>query len=173
MRVLRTLLLLLLIIALFGGVGYYIWTDSTAKARQEYQYRVTLAVETAIAKALFGATSTAEADQPQYRVVKMGNGEPLLDVALRYNTTIEVLRMANKLLPTVDAGFGQEIIVPEGVQVLEPPRSFRIYVALADDTLSTLADRNGVPLNLLQQDNPVLAARGLNPGDIVFIPELL
>ncbi len=173
MRLLRTLLLLLLIAALFGGVGYYIWTDASGKARQEYYFRVTLAVETAVAKALFGATSTAEFDLPQYRLVTMGDGEALVDVAQRHNTTVAVLRMANKLLPNVDFGSGQRIIVPEGVEELDPPRSFRVYIALAGDTLSTLAERNGVPLDLLGQDNPVLAARGLNPGDIVFIPELL
>jgi LysM repeat protein len=173
MRFLRNFFILILIAALFGIIGFYIVTDMRQQVEAEYYFRTTLAVETAIARTLFDATRTAEADLPQYRVVEMGDGEPLLDVAARFNTTVEVLRMANRLLPNVDAGFGQEIIVPVGVQELDPPRSLQVYVASDGDNLNSLADRFGVPLDLLQQDNPVLTERGIIPGDQVFIAELL
>ncbi len=57
---------------------------------------------------------------------------------------------------------------------LDPPRRFKKpYKAQKGDELAAIAARNGITLQILEQDNPILAKRGLNPGDIVFIPELL
>jgi LysM repeat protein len=135
---------------------------------------VTLAVGTAVSGALFDATRTAEADIPHYRQVELAAGELLLNVARRYNTTVEVLRMANQLREDVDAATGGEIIVvPQGVQRLDPPRSFQTYVAVDGDSLTILSIKFDVPIDVLQMDNPILAQRGINPGDIVFIAELL
>ncbi len=81
--------------------------------------------------------------------------------------------MANGLAQDVVSGAGTELIVPEGVQTLTPARRLRQYEAVAGDTLSSIAEQNDVLLEYLALDNPVLAQRGLNPGDIVFIPTLL
>lgn len=172
-RWLRRLFLIALVAGVFGGVAFFIQSNNQAEAQQLYNLQVTLAIETAIAARLFEATRTAEAHLPQFRLVKLSQGEPLVDVAERYNTTVQVLRMANKLLPDVDFGSGETIIVPEGITELIPPRSFRPYIAVAGDSLRTLATRFDVSLELLQADNPVLAGRELLPGDTVFIPELL
>jgi len=172
-RWLRRLLLLALVVGVFGGVIFFINSNNRVEMQQLYHLRVTLAIETAIAGRLFEATRTAEAPLPQYRLVTLSEGQALLDVAEQYDTTVDVLRMANKLLSTVDFGSGETIIVPVGVQVLDPPRSFETYTVVAGDTLNTLATRFDVTLVQLQTDNPVLAGRELLPGDMVFIPELL
>jgi len=172
-RWLRRLFLIALVAGIFGGVAYYINQGINRDDDERYDLQVTLAIQTAIAGRLFEATRTAEAPLPQYRLVTLANGEALLDVAERYNTTIEVLRMANKLLPTVDFGTGETIVVPQGVEILVPPRSFRPYTAVAGDTFSTLATLNDITPEQLAMDNPVLAGRELLPGDIVFIPQLL
>jgi hypothetical protein len=172
-RLIRTLLTLILVIAAFSGVGYYVWKDSRNKTIENYNRNVTLAVETAIWSALYDATRTMEAPQRHYRLITLGENEPLLDVALRYNTTVEVLRMANNLLPTVDSGSGETIIVPEGVQILEPPRRFELYLAVVGETLEAVAIRFNVRQDILEEDNPILAQRGVVPGDVVFIPILL
>jgi LysM repeat protein len=171
-RWLRRLFILALVIGVFGAVGYYIFIDTTGDTGELYNLQVTRAIETAIAARLFEATRTVEAPLPQYRLVTLTQSEALLNVAQRYRTTIEVLRMANQLLPTVDFGTG-EIIVPEGVQVLEPPRSFTTITVVEGDTLSALAAIHDVTIEQMQIDNPVLAGRELIPGDIVFIPHLL
>ncbi|MEO8607717.1 MAG: LysM peptidoglycan-binding domain-containing protein [Chloroflexota bacterium] len=172
-RWVRRLFLLAVVIATFAGVGYFIFHDTGTDRDRLYNLQVTLAIQTAIAARLNDATRTAEAPLPQYRLVTLGNGEALLDVAQKFHTTVEVLRMANKLLPTVDFGSGETIVVPEGVQILDPPRWLKHVIAQPNDTLSTLAAVNNVTLEQLQKDNPVLANRELLPGDIVFIPELL
>jgi LysM repeat protein len=126
-----------------------------------------------VANALYDATRTAEAPLRQYRVIPLTPSDTLTAVAERYGTTVEVLRMANGLAPTVETGDGSEIIVPEGVQALDPPRTLAIIRAQSGESLESLSQRFRVPLDVLQLDNPVLSQRGVNPGDIVFIPTLL
>lgn len=172
-RWIRRLLILALLAVVFGGVGFFISRGMQAELENHYATSVALAVDTAVAGALFDATRTAEAALPQYLLYKTGESERLLDIAQTYNTTIDVLRMANNLLPTVDFGKGEQIVVPVGIQFLDPPRRFEVYIGGADDTLERLATRFNAPLEILQQDNPILAQRGVNPGDIVFIPRLL
>ncbi len=173
-RFMRNLLILLLVAAIFAAVGYFIVQGDREQRTQVYNNLVTQAVATAIQDALFSATRTAETDEPHYILLKVARDETLLSVAERYDTTIDVLRMANNLLPTVDFGDGSEIIIPRGVTRLMPPRRFKKpYIGQKGDQLSAIASVNNIPLEILELDNPILAKRGVSPGDIVFIAELL
>jgi LysM repeat protein len=172
-RFIRTLFLLALIAALFVAIGVAITRDQRQKDWEMYNTRVAVAIPTQIANALFDATRTAEADEPQFRLITLGPNDTLDDVARRYKTTAEVIRMANRLLPDVNSGPGKTIIVPEGVQRLEPPRTFNTQRAVVGDTLETMALHFGVDIALVKMDNPILARRGVIPGDIVFIPQPL
>jgi len=173
LRLLRFLMILILLAAVFGGVGYYIYKDGREKAIKEYNLSVTLGIETAVAGALFDATRTAESDIPHYRLITLGTNDYLVDIAARYNTTVDVLRIANGLASTVESGSNQQLVVPEGVQSLIPPRRFFPYFAVDGDTLKAIAARNNLPLDILEEDNPVLKQRGIIPGDIVFVAKLL
>jgi LysM domain len=172
-RIARFIMILILLAAIFGGVGYYIVTDDYNRRLDKYNLNVTLAIETAISNSLFDATRTAESDLPHYLLIKLGQNEFLADIAVQYDTTVDVLRIANGLDQTVESGSDVDLIVPQGVHVLDPPRRFFPYTAVVGDTLESLAVRNNVPLDILEQDNPILAQRGLTPGDIVFIARLL
>lgn len=172
-RILRNLVILALVIAVFAAVGYFIQQGDIDEQTERYNLQVTSAIETAIANALFDATRTAEAPLDQYRLITLDGDDTLTEIAARYNTTVEVLRMANGLAADVESGAGVRIIVPEGVSALTPPRVLAAYEAIAGDTLDSLAQRYRVPVDVLQLDNPVLARRGVNPGDIVFIPTIL
>lgn len=172
-RVLRNLLILAVVVGVFAAVALFINQGTVNELTERYHLQVTIAVETAIARALYDATRTAEAPLAQYRVITLDEDDTLTEVAARYNTTVEVLRIANGLAPDVESGVGVEIIVPEGVQTLDPPRRLKPYEAQDGDTLASLAERHRVPFEVLELDNPVLAQRGVNPGDIVFIPTLL
>ncbi|MEZ4669314.1 MAG: LysM domain-containing protein [Anaerolineae bacterium] len=172
-RFLRNLFLLLFIVAVFAGVGLYIYQGKSDDDTKRYNDNVTRAINTAIWNALYDATRTLEADLVHYRLITVAKSESLVDVALRYHTTVEVLRMANNLLPTVDYGDGGKLIVPEGVNVLNPPRRFTVITAVDGDTLTQFAARYGVTVDILRADNPILAQRGIIHGDLVFIPELL
>jgi LysM repeat protein len=172
-RFIRTLFLLALIAALFIAVAIAITRDQRQKDWDVYNTRVAVAVPTAIANALFDATRTAEADEPHFRLITLGSNDTLDEVAKRYHTTPEVIRMANRLLPEVNSGPGKTIIVPEGVQRLEPARTFNMQKAGIGDTLESLALRFNADIDLVKKDNPILARRGVIPGDIVFIPQPL
>lgn len=173
-RFLRFLILFLLVAALFAAVGYYIFTEDLRERTTLYQQNSTLAVQTAVSGALFDATRTMEGDQRQFRYLRVESTEALADVAERYNTTVEVLRMANNLLPSVDFGDGTMVVVPEGVRVLDPPRRYQTpYVAFQGDTLESVAARFNIPLEIIRLDNPVLVRRGVIPGDQIFVAELL
>lgn len=173
LRWLRRLVLLLLFAAIFVALAYLITSESSQRQQEAYRLQVTAVVQTAVAHALFDATRTAESSQSQYRLVVVGQNEALLDIAERYQTTLDVLRMANGLRSDVEYGNGEQLIVPEGVQFLSPPRRFQLHTVSTGDTLDNLANFYDVPLDLLKQDNPVLATRGLIPGDIVYVPVIL
>ncbi len=172
-RFIRFVLILMLLALIFGGVGYYIITDDLRRRTEKYNLSVTLAIETAVQSALYDATRTAENDIPHYRLITLGENEFLADVAAKYNTNPDVLRMANGLAPTVESGSGQQIIVPEGVQILTPPRRLIAITAVDGDTLQSIATHNNLSLDVIQMDNPILAQRGVLPGDIVFVAQLL
>ncbi|MBA3873868.1 MAG: LysM peptidoglycan-binding domain-containing protein [Anaerolineae bacterium] len=173
-RFVRNLLILLLVAAIFSAVGYYIYRSDHDSRINIYNARLTQGISTAVQDALYNATRTLEADQPHYILLQVGPNDSLASIAKQYDTTVDVLRMANNLLPNVDYGDGSEIVIPRGVTQLVPPRRFKKpYRAQKGDELSAIAARNDISEEILALDNPILAKRGLNPGDIVFIPELL
>jgi LysM domain-containing protein len=172
-RFVRFVLILILVAAVFAGVAFYIITDDYNRRLDKFNFSVTLAIRTAVSGALFDATRTAESPIPHYRLITLGQNEFLADVAVQYHTTVDVLRMANALAPTVESGSGEQIVVPEGVSDLNPPRRLTFITAGDTDTLETIASTYQIPLHLLEEDNPILAQRGIIPGDIVFIAHLL
>ena len=172
---LRNFLLLILVSTLFAGVAFAItYNDREGKLAITYDNNTRI-VRTAIRLALNDATRTMEADIPQFRYLVIEEGKPLIDVAAEYNTTIDVIRMANRLLPTVDSGSGVRLIIPQNVQVLSPPRTYRtpVYLANGTETLEQLATQFDVPVEILREDNPILAQRGIIAGDLVFVAQLI
>ena len=170
---LRFLVILLLVGGVIAGVAYVISVNDREVKIGIYNRSVTAAVETAIARTLIGATRTAEAPNLVYQLVQLGQGEALLDVAERYGTSLEALRMVNGLAPDVMVGNGERIVVPVNMLEIIPPRQIVVHTVRLGDTLEVLALENGLPLSFLEDENPVLVGRALIPGDIVFIPKLL
>lgn len=172
-RFLRFLLVLGLVGAVIGAVAYAISTTSYTDAVALYNQQVTAIVQTAVRSALYDATRTAEAPLDQYRLVLVTANDSLESVAEQYGTTPAAIRMANGLAPDIFYGAGDRLIIPQGVAALDPPRRLEVYIAVNGDTLSSIATQSNVPLTLLEMDNPVLAAREVLPGDIVFVANLL
>ncbi|MGQ9889404.1 MAG: LysM peptidoglycan-binding domain-containing protein [Aggregatilineales bacterium] len=170
---LRALITIGVVAAVIAGVGFLIVNNTVESARELYHRQVTAAVQTAVVAALYDATRTAEAPLARYRLLRPASGQSLEALAERYGTTLAVLQMANGLMADVVTGSNQPVVVPQGVQALDPPRRLIPYTARPGDTLAVLAEKNRIPLALLEADNPVLAQRGLLPGDIVFIAVLL
>jgi LysM repeat protein len=147
--------------------------DNEATVGALYNVQLTVAVGTAVSDALNDATRTAEAPQRQYRYLVVDANVTLADVAERYNTTVEAIRMANALAPEVGTGDGNPLVIPEGVTVLDTPRRLRAVEVRFGDTLEQIAATYEIAPRILLMDNPVLANRPLLPGDIVYVALLL
>lgn len=124
---------------------------------------------TAVQRALYNVTRTAEAPLSRFRLMRLDENASLQELADQNGTTLEILRTVNQIAPDVIEGNGGLLIVPLNLKELDPPRVMQVYIAQLGDTLESIADRNGLPLSLLEFDNPVLASRGLIPGDSVFV----
>ena len=166
MRILLTIVLVLLVA---GGIYYVISTRNYEENLARYQVQVTAAVATAIQSAVYDVTRTVEAPSNVYQLVRLGENEDLEEVADRYGTTLEILRVVNGLAQDVTTGNGETLVIPVGVQVLDPVRTITLYTARAGDTLTSIAEANEISLELLEQDNPMLAQRGVVAGDTVFV----
>ena len=170
---LRVLIILISIAAILGAVAFRASEDSYAQSEQLYYRQLTVEVGTAVANALNNVTRTVEAPLRQYRLLTVTADDQLDTLAEQYNTTADVIRMANSLLPGVNTGDGNQLIIPEGVTAFDPPRRLTIHRATVGETLEALAQLNDLALRIVLEDNPVLAERALMPGDVVFIAELI
>jgi LysM repeat protein len=136
---------------------------------ENFNAQLTVAVATAVQEALLDATRTVEAPMNRYLYMHVAEGESLEALAEQYGSTLEVLQTVNQFDASVEEGDGGRVVVPVNLDELDPPRWVDTYTAILGDTLENIAERNGVPLSLLEFDNPVLAQRGVIPGDTVFI----
>ena len=170
---LRFVFFLLLVVGVTGGIAYYIYIQNFEQDLERFNLQVTAGVATAVEEALIDVTRTAEAPQNRFQIITLDNPADLEAIAESYGSTLETLQIVNGLTPDITEGHGETIIMPVGITELEPRRQIRQYLAQPGDTLSELADLNLISLDLLQADNPMLAQRGLRPGDIVFIALVL
>lgn len=166
---LRIFLTISVVLAVSGGIFYTIWQRQVEADIENFYLQVTSDVGTAVQSALYNVTRTAEAPNNRYRLMRLGENTSLEAVAEQNGTTLDTLRMVNQFAEDVTEGNGELIIVPLNISELDPPRVMQVYIAQPGDTLVAIAERNGVPLSLLEFDNPVIASRGLIPGDTVFV----
>jgi len=126
------------------------------------------------------ATSTAtvavRATAPGEQIYTLQEGDTLVGIALRFNTSTEMLMSINGLT-IAQARFllaGQQIIVPIPGQPLPPTATpgLRRYVVQSGDTIIGIAADNGISTNLLLTVNGMTAALApaLRAGDELLIP---
>jgi hypothetical protein len=165
----RFLIFLLIVVAVAGGIYYFISQRTYEQNLAIFETQVEAAVATAVENALINVTRTAEAPLNTFQLIQLGQNADLAEVARQAGTTLELLQVINGLGPEVRTGNGEVIVVPSNITEMTPPRQIQVYEAQIGDTLASIAERNTVDLALLQADNPILAQRGLHPGDTVFI----
>lgn len=166
---LRLLLTIIVVIGITGAIFYYVSLRDYEANIVRFNLQVTAAVATSVQDALYTVTRTAEAPGNAFQIIRLGQNENLDQLARRYGTTLQILQIVNSLGPDVTTGNGETVVMPLALQVLEPARTITVYTAQSGDTLASIAERYITPLELLEQDNPMLAQRGLTPGDIVFV----
>lgn len=88
----------------------------------------------------------------------VASGETLSQLAVRYGVSIEELRRWNELADdTIHAG--QELTVDPGLR----------YTTVPGDTLGCIAERFGVPLARVLEDNPHVSPRRLDVGQTLVL----
>src|SRR5690606_18218636 len=160
---LRLLLTIIVVIAITGAVFYYISLRDYEAGIERFYLQVTAAVATKVQETLYTVTRTAEAPGNMFQLVQLGQNEDLDQLARRYGTTLEILQLVNGIAPDVTTGNGETIVMPIGMQQLEPLRRITVHRVQAGDTLLSISERYIVPLELLERDNPMLAQRKLVP----------
>lgn len=166
---LRMLLTIIVVVGITVAIFYYVSLRDYEVNVTRFHLQVTAAVATSVQEALYTITRTAEAPGNAFVLVQLGQNENLDQLARRYGTTLDILRIVNGLAPDVTTGNGETVVMPIAIQTLEPLRTITVYTARQGDTLESIAERYITPLELLERDNPMLAQRGLVPGDIVFV----
>ncbi len=166
---LRIFLTIALVLSAVGVIFYSISLSTYNEGLDNYNRQLTVAVGTAIGDALLNVTRTAEVPMNRYQLLQLGEHQDLQAVADKYGTTLDLLRFVNQIDSSVTEGNGELIIVPVNVDELTPPRVLQVYIAQEGDTLMSIAQRNDLPVEILEYDNPVLAERGVIPGDTVFL----
>jgi LysM repeat protein len=98
-------------------------------------------------------------------------GENLFRIALRYDTTVDAIMASNGLADHY-IHVGQTLTIPD-VEAMEGPSSTAAdltYIVQPGDTLSTVAWRYGLAVQTLAEENGLMSAHLLYPGQQLKIP---
>jgi uncharacterized protein YkwD len=104
--------------------------------------------------------------EPVYHLVQ--SGDTLLAMAIKYDTTVETIMLANKIAEPTGLQIGQELLIPPPNATFDAPTT--IHTIGAGDTLLDLAIRYGSTLDDLLMANPDLEPTLLQIGQQVIVP---
>jgi LysM repeat protein len=97
-------------------------------------------------------------------------GDTLYALAIRFNTTVNVLLQANPGINPNALFIGQQICVPSGPPPVTCPTGFTTYTIRAGDTLYAIAIRFNTTVNVLLQANPGINPNALFIGQRICVP---
>jgi membrane-bound lytic murein transglycosylase D len=123
------------------------------------------------------AQASLDAIPAQNRVrwlrIKVGNGDTLSELALRYRTDVSSLRAANNLRGS-SIRAGQPLLIPKSASALENPVARRTggssYIVRNGDSLWTISRAHNVSMNKLMRANHVGPKEVLRVGQKLTIP---
>ncbi len=92
----------------------------------------------------------------------IASGDTLWSIAQKYNTTVDVLTRYNGLIYPDKIYTGQEIRIP-----LKESDSPAWYVVQKGDTLYTISEKYGLPVNEILQLNTIANPNIIYPGRVL------
>jgi membrane-bound lytic murein transglycosylase D len=111
-----------------------------------------------------------EGKRNAWRYHRVASEDTLASVAREYHVTVEDLAAANQLSSS-DAVAGLEaLVVPVAPSAAPSARTTVLYTARKGDTLVTIADRFGVPLNQLRRWNKISGIK-VKPGQRLHVAD--
>lgn len=112
--------------------------------------------------------SPSPTPEPVYYVVEPG--DTLLEIALDYDTTVEVIMLANGLADPRALQIDQQLIIPPDNGSLDFGLPTKIYEIQEGDTFLVLAVRHGSTLQDILDANPDVEPTNLQIGQQIIIP---
>lgn len=104
-------------------------------------------------------------EQPQERVYIVQPGDTLLSIALRHNTTVQMLSLLNRIRNPWWIYPGQRLLLPDS-----QPQPSHVYTVLAGDTLYSIAWRHGTTVEALAAANGIAAPWVIYIGQQLVLP---
>ncbi len=107
-----------------------------------------------------------EPEPAQPRTHEVASGENFTVIARRYGVALQALQRANPGISSRGLQPGDELTIPSPG---DAPATLEHRVA-SGENLTVIARRYGVSLRALQDANPGVDSRSLQPGDVVTVP---
>jgi membrane-bound lytic murein transglycosylase D len=111
-----------------------------------------------------------EAKRNAWRYHRVASEDTLASVAREYHVTVEDLAAANQLSSTDAVSSLEGLVVPAAPSAAPSARTTVLYTARKGDTLVTIADRFGVPLNQLRRWNRISGIK-VKPGQRLHVAD--
>jgi membrane-bound lytic murein transglycosylase D len=111
-----------------------------------------------------------EAKRNAWRYHRVASEDTLASVAREYHVTVEDLAAANQLSSTDAVSSLEGLVVPAAPSAAPSARTTVLYTARKGDTLVTIADRFGVPLNQLRRWNKISGIK-VKPGQRLHVAD--
>jgi membrane-bound lytic murein transglycosylase D len=120
-----------------------------------------------------GIDAIPQGERVRWLRVKVGSGDTLSELAMRYRTDVASLQQANQLRGnTIRAG--QALLIPKSAAALENPVSQRTsgssYVVRSGDSLWTISRAHSVSMSALMRANHIGPKEVLRVGQKLTIP---
>lgn len=112
------------------------------------------------------AVSPTPTPEPVYHTVQPG--DTLIEIAAKYDTSVEGLKLANNIVNPQALQVGQELLIPAGSVDFDTPTA--IHIIESGDTFNRLAFIYGSTIEDIVAANPELEPTALRIGQQVIVP---
>ncbi|HDN80293.1 MAG TPA: LysM peptidoglycan-binding domain-containing protein, partial [Chloroflexi bacterium] len=97
-------------------------------------------------------------------------GDTLWSIATRFNTTVEAIMAANRIINPNFIYVGQKLVIPQGMAPVAPTTQPRIHIVRWGETLTSIAFRYGTTVEAIVRANNLPNPNFIYAGQRLVIP---